>query len=233
MSEFRAGFAIRHQAAADVLKRAFAVPDPFAETGVAPTAPRTPQPRHYSPAAPGQRPTEGWDPFDAAAEPSGFLDPIAAAHAAGVAEGQAAERAARAAADAREAALVADLSAALAKGAQMDRDALATQLRQTVMLLVARIVGEAGVDADLLAGRIAAAADVIADSAESAMIRMHPADVAMMEGRLAPSLFAVGDASLERGAFVIESASTLVEDGPRHWLDQLAQAIDRVPLPPR
>ena len=42
----------------------------------------------------------------------------------------------------------------------------------------------------------------------------------------------VGDPHLARGAFVIESASTIVEDGPDLWLEQLAQAIDRVPIPP-
>jgi flagellar assembly protein FliH len=30
---------------------------------------------------------------------------------------------------------------------------------------------------------------------------------------------------------VLESASTIVEDGPELWLEQLAQAIDRVAVP--
>ena len=70
-----------------------------------------------------------------------------------------------------------------------------------------------------------------ADSAESAMLRVHPDDVALLEGKLPRSVFAVGDAAVTRGSFVLESASTIVEDGPELWLEQLAQAIDRVAVP--
>jgi flagellar assembly protein FliH len=44
-------------------------------------------------------------------------------------------------------------------------------------------------------------------------------------------VFAVGDVHVARGSFVLESASTIVEDGPELWLEQLAQAIDRVAVP--
>ena len=54
---------------------------------------------------------------------------------------------------------------------------------------------------------------------------------ALLEGRLPATIFAVGDAAIARGSFVMESASTIVEDGPELWLDQLAQAIDRVAVP--
>ena len=93
------------------------------------------------------------------------------------------------------------------------------------------LVGEAGVSADLLAARVEAAADLLADKAESALLRVHPADVALLDGKLPPTIFAAGDAAVARGSFVLESASTVVEDGPTLWLDQLALAIDRVPLP--
>jgi len=36
---------------------------------------------------------------------------------------------------------------------------------------------------------------------------------------------------VERGGFVLESASTIVEDGPELWLEQMAQAIERVAMP--
>ena len=54
----------------------------------------------------------------------------------------------------------------------------------------------------------------------------------LVEGKLPTTLFAVGDASIARGSFVLESASTIVEDGPDRWLDQLTQAIERVAVPP-
>ena len=108
---------------------------------------------------------------------------------------------------------------------------MAAQLRQTVLLLVTRIVGDVGVAADRLAARVDVAADLLSDAAESAMLRVHPDDVALLDGRLPATIFPIGDASVSRGSFVLESASTVVEDGPALWMEQLAAAIDRVPLP--
>ncbi len=189
-------------------------------------------PKHFSPADGGTRPTEGWDPLDAEAAPTPFIDPIETAHAAGYADGLAAAAAATRESGDRDKALLVELAAALANGHQLDRERIARQLRQTVMLLVTRLVGETGIAADVLAGRIEAAADLLADASESAMLRLNPADLPLVEGSLPKSIFAIGDAAVARGAFVLESASTLVEDGPELWLEQLAQAIDRVPVPP-
>ena len=72
---------------------------------------------------------------------------------------------------------------------------------------------------------------MLADAGESALLRVHPDDVALLDGRLPDTIFAAGDAGVERGGFVLESASTVVEDGPERWLEQLAQAIDRIPVP--
>jgi flagellar assembly protein FliH len=99
------------------------------------------------------------------------------------------------------------------------------------MLLLSRLVGEVGVSPELLAGRIGAATELLADAGESALLRVHPDDVALLKGRLPDTIFAAGDPGVERGGFVLESASTVVEDGPERWLEQLAQAIDRIPVP--
>lgn len=238
MSDFAPGFAGRHRAAAHVLQRAFAGPVGFAPSDAsrigrgdfdAPAGPK-----HFSPADPDANPTEGWDPFapDAQAESTGFVDPIAAAHAAGVAEGRAQAIAEIEDVHAREAALLDQVSTALSKGAHFDRERMAGHLRQTVLHLVTRLVGEAGVAPDVLAQRITAAVDLLADNAESALLRLHPDDVALVEGKLPANVFPVGDPHIARGGFTIESASTIVEDGPDLWLEQLAQAIDRVPIPP-
>ena len=225
MSEaFVAGFAARHAVAAGILQAAFAPPP-----GFAPAAP-VGGPRHFHPADPANKPTEGWDPLDAEAEPSPFIDPLHAAHAAGYAEGLAAAATAAAATRTRDEALLTGVASAL--GGNIDREAIAAQLRQTVLLLVTRIVGDVGVAADRLAQRIEVAADMLTDSAESAMLRVHPDDLPLLEGRLPATIFPVSDAGLSRGGFVLESASTVVEDGPALWLEQLASAIDRVPLPP-
>lgn len=241
MSDFAPGFAGRHRAAAHVLQRAFSAPERFAPTAVdtigrrrresdAPAAPR-----HFAPANPDADPTEGWDPFAADTPqqaPATFSDPIADAHAQGFAEGRAAALAEAEQAREREMALLQQVSDALAAGAHFDRERMAGQLRQTVLHLVTKLVGEVGIAPDILAGRIQAATEMLAESAESALIRVHPDDVALLEGKLPRSILPVGDPHIARGGFIVESASTIVEDGPDLWLEQLAYAIDRVPIPP-
>ncbi len=239
MSEFAPGFAGRIHAAAHVLQRAFGDGAAFAAADVGSIGRRgfeepAVSPRHFSPADPGANPTEGWDPFtaEAPAHPGPFIDPIAAAHDAGFAEGRAAALAEIEKAEAREAALLGQVSQALAAGAHFDRERMAGHLRQTVLHLVQRMIGEAGVAPDILAGRITAAVDLLADGAESALLRLHPDDVPLVQGKLPTTIFPVGDPHVARGSFVVESASTIVEDGPEIWLEQLALAIDRVPIPP-
>lgn len=225
MSEFVAGFAARHAVAAAILQSAFAPP-----AGFAPAASReAPGPKHFHPADRSEKPTAGWDPLDAEAEPSEFIDPLQTAHAAGYAEGLAAAAAAAAEVRTRDEALLTGVATALGKG--IDREAIAEQLRRTVLMLVTRVVGDVGVAADRLAQRVDVAAEMLSDSAESAMLRIHPDDVALLEGRLPATIFPVGDVNLSRGSFVLESASTVVEDGPALWLEQLASAIDRAPIP--
>lgn len=248
MSEFVAGFAARHDTAANLLQAAFAPPAGFTPRDMWATLERAMGgereearsrpasaggPKHFSPADPGgEKPTQGWDPLDTQVEPSGFIDPVETAHAAGYAEGLAAAAAAARESGDRDRALLTELTAALANGHQLDRDRIAGQLRQTVLLLVGRLVGECGVAPAVLNGRIEVAAEMLADASESALLRLHPDDLPLVDGSLPKSIFAAGDASLSRGSFVLESASTLVEDGPELWLGQLAAAIDRVPVPP-
>ena len=239
---FTAGFASRHTTTAHVLASAFAPPSGFAAADireratVRPTNFASPNfssepstPRHFSPADKDVNPTAGWDPLDPVSE-SSFIDPLADAHAAGYAEGLAAAAAAVQETAMRDGALLGDLATALGND-RIDRDRVAAQLRQTVLFLVSKLVGEVGIAPDVLAGRIETAAELLSDSAESALLRVHPDDVALLEGRLPKTIFAAGDPGVARGSFVLESASTIVEDGPELWLDQLAQAIDRVPVP--
>ena len=226
-SGFTAGFAARHAAASDLLQAAFAPPVGFAPRDIRDRA----APRHFSPADRASNPTEGWNPLDADAAPTPFVDPIETAHAAGYAEGVAAAALAARENAGRDTALMIDLAAALTAGGQLDRERMARQLRQTVMFLVTKTIGDTGIVAGLLAARIEAATELLADAAESALLRVHPDDVTLLEGHLPKAVFAAGDASIPRGSFVLESASTVVEDGPELWLEQLAHAIDHVPVP--
>ncbi len=236
---FVAGFAARHDLPPPALAQAFAPPTGFVVTDLVATprsfSPHAPAPaaapKHFSPADRAANPTQGWDPLACEAGDNAYLDPLVAAHAAGYAEGLAAAAAEAQAHSARDQALLADLAQGLVAGAHIDRGPLAERLRATVLHLVQRLVGEVGIAPDILAARIGAATDCLADASESAMLRVHPDDVALLEGRLPQTVFAVGDAALARGSFVLESASTVVEDGPESWLNQLAQAIDKVPTP--
>lgn len=244
MSSFSAGFVPRQDAAARALQQAVSSdPKGFAPADMKARAagrvrPKSfsPEgavaaPKGFSPADPAQDPTEGWDPFDPNAEPSGFVDPIDAARSAGFAEGVAhAVTLAREEAE-RNIALLQSVTHALQQAGRIDRDQLARRLREAVLTLVSKLVGDVGVSADLLIGRIEAACDLLVDSAEAATLRVHPADLPMIADKLPKTVSPIGDEAIERGGFVLESASTIVEEGPELWIEQLAQAIDRVAVP--
>lgn len=194
-------------------------------------SPMADAPRHFSPADPQADPTEGWDMLDAAADAPACLEQIEAARAEGYEEGiAAATRAAQAAAE-RDQAILDAIAMEIRGGGAVDRAALATALRRTVMLLVSQLVGETGVSADLLAARVQAATDLLADASEAAMLRVHPLDLPLLEGRLPDTIFPCGDSAIERGSFLLEAASTIVEDGPALWLEQVSAAIERAAVP--
>ncbi len=227
---FIAGFASRHDAAGAALRQAFsAKTGAFAPRDMTPEPP--PAPKHFEPADRQTDPTEGWDPFDASQPSTGFIDPVEAARTAGFEEGVAAAMAETRANMDRDRAMLESLVAAINDDARVDRDRLAAHLRQTVLHLVTLMVGETGIDGDLLGRRVTMAAGMLGDDAESALVRVHPDDVLLVEGKLPTNIFAAGDATVARGSFVLESSATIVEDGPDLWLEQLVLAIDRAALP--
>lgn len=252
MSEgFVAGFVPRHRVDPAVISGAaenlpFAPIDLAARAGPAPRAaetatsapgpksfsPRPVGPKHFSPAPePDPEPAEApaWDLRSA--DPHAFGDPIERARADGFEEGVAHARALAEADRARDLALLHDLASRLGNAGRIDRDALATQLRATVLALARQLVGEVALPAERLAARAEAATALIADAAESAVLHLHPEDVALVKPHLPPTLHPLADEAVARGHFVLEAAATLVEDGPSHWLDQLEVAIERVALP--
>lgn len=194
-----------------------------------------PEPKHFRPANPGTNPTEGWDPFDPLGEKAGVatdvFDPVEAARAAAFAEGMAAAE--RMAADRGEADAQAlgQLVGLLEMMSAFDRDALASRLRQTVLFLVTRLVGEVGVSSDLLTQRIEAAVGLLSDHSEMAQLRLNPADLVMVDGHQPARVTLIADEAIGRGGFRIETRATSVEDSPTAWLAQLSAALDRAALP--
>ncbi len=228
---FVAGFAPRQDDAAVRLQRVFAErPAGFAPGDLIARIEEAFASKPVSP-APVEPEAPSLDPVAAAMAEEPPLDPLIEAHQAGYDAGYAAARAENDAQTARDLVLLEGIAAALKSDERVDRECIARQLRQTVLHLVARLVGETGISADLLAGRVEAASDLLADASESAILRVNPADVALLEGRLPETVFAVGDAHLARGSFVLEAASTIVEDGPELWLEQLTRALDKVAVP--
>lgn len=247
MSDFSEGFAARHDAAAGALHQAFAAaaegPRGFQPADLKAKAsgkkpksfsPAANPPKHFSPADRERDPTEGWDPLSAEVDDkaTNFIDPLETARIAGFEEGVAHARQLAAQDASRDEALMTGLAAALADAGRLDRDAIARKLRQTLLLLVTRLIGDVGIDEDLLTRRITAAVDLLADKAEATVLRLNPGDIALIADKLPPRLAPVGDALIDRGSFVLESASTIVEDGPDLWIEQLTQAIERVAVPP-
>lgn len=242
---FAAGFVPRHDPRAHA-QLALIASDPFApadlkarashgrhrtahsEAGPSPFSPQPVGPRH----ADADHAPEGDGLAEFPSEGGAFVDPIEQARAHGFAEGLAHARALAAEQTERDAALITSIAAALQSPDRIDREAVARQLRETVLFLLAKMVGEVGVPADILAARVEAATGLLADGAESALLRVNPDDVALLEEKLPPTIFPIGDAAVARGSFVLEAASTIVEEGPELWLEQLAAAIDRVALPP-
>ena len=154
------------------------------------------------------------------ANDAGFTRPAATAQAAACIEGMAATVAELDGARAHDRAMLIELAAALRSGGGADREQIARQLREAV-----RLLGTGLIAPDTLARRIELAAERLADSNESALLRLHPDDVAPLEGKLPTTVFAIGDAGVGRGSFVLESASAIIEDRPEQWLEQLAQAM--------
>ena len=167
-------------------------------------------------------PPESVTPTDIRSLPndSVFAKPVATAQAAACIEGMAATVADLGETRAHDRAMLSELAVALRSGGAADREQIARQLRQAVRLLASGLVAS-----DILARRIELAAERLADSNESALLRLHPDDVGPLEGKLPITVFAIGDAGVGRGSFVLESASAIIEDRPEQWLEQLAQAM--------
>jgi len=256
MSDFTAGFASRLDEAARALALSYAVE---AEEGFSPrdlkaraggsTSRRPTASARPDGGEPGFSPQPVGARFaqaaadaaaEAAADPDGFsptepahfVDPIAEARAEGYAQGFHEGHEQGELERERDQATLRALGDALKSAERLDRDLIAGRLRQTVLFLVSKIIGDTGISPDLLTRRIEAATDLIADGAENATLRVNPEDLPLLKDTLPVGIHPLGDALIERGGFVLESPSTLVEDGPDLWLEQLAQAIERVGVPP-
>ena len=239
---FVAGFAARHDLPRRARRRRsrplpgssdrLRGPTPCPARIEAPTA-AAGTPTHFSPADPRRNPTAGWDPLDPRRERE-RLRRSARRRARRRLCRRACRRAqpSTQATPTRDRALLAGLADALVAGRRIDRDRVARAAApdRAAPGHAARRRGRASrPTCSPPASRPRPIC--LADAAESAMLRVHPDDVALLEGACPPPSSRSATPRVARGSFVLESASTIVEDGPELWLDQLAAAIDRVPAP--
>lgn len=104
---------------------------------------------------------------------------------------------------------------------------LAAMLAETVERLVRQIVGEVSLDGDLLLQRASAVAALVAEDAAPTRMRLHPDDLARLEGADLP-VERVADPLLAPGTVLLEAGDGWIEDGPEVGLEKLRIALDRM-----
>ena len=161
-------------------------------------------------------------PAPTAPEPE---DPIAVAFAEGFAAGsnealEAAEAAAYAAAEARE-----KLDFSFAKLDADLAEELRHQLIETVTALCESVLHPLALDADALARRVETAVAMFVRADDERVIRLHPDDLRLLDGKLPADWQFIADPALARGALRVETASGGVEDGPTQWRTAIAEAL--------
>jgi flagellar assembly protein FliH len=153
------------------------------------------------------------------------VDPIATAFAEGFAAGsnealEAAETAALNAAQARE-----KLNASFVKLDAELAETLRHKLLETVTALCESVLHPLALDTEALARRIETAVAMFSRADDERVVRLHPDDLDLLAGTLPADWQFSPDASLERGALRIETASGGVEDGPAQWRAAITEAL--------
>lgn len=162
----------------------------------------------------------------AAAPPEDLLFDRAELDAA-YADGLAAGRAEAEAEAAASAAARAELGLALSKLDDELGEALAARLAQAVMALCEATMAPYAIDTDSLQRRCVVAAARVGEGIIDASLRLHPADIDLLDPAFASTWHIVPDAGLERGSVVFDMAEGAIEDGPAQWRDALEEALLR------
>ncbi|WP_159977370.1 MULTISPECIES: FliH/SctL family protein [unclassified Novosphingobium] len=152
-------------------------------------------------------------------------DLVAEAYARGFADGHAqASEAAEAHAIAMAAAHEALALAFTRLDASLEED-LRLRLRDTVAALCEAALAPLAIDEAALIQRITRAVSMLARADDERVVRLHPADIALISERMSAEWQVVPDASLERGTVRVEGSAGGVEDGPASWRMAIAEAL--------
>lgn len=107
---------------------------------------------------------------------------------------------------------------------------LAAVLTETVTRLVRQIVGEVKIDAATLQERAETIAELVTAESGPARLRMHPDDIAMLDG-VDFGIPLAGDHHLASGTIILETGEGWIEDGPQVRLARLRAQLDNMGLP--
>lgn len=102
---------------------------------------------------------------------------------------------------------------------------LRLRLRDTVAALCEAALGPLALDEVALVGRIERAVAMLARADDTRVVRLHPADIALVSERFHADWTVQGDPSLERGTVRVETPTGGVEDGPAAWRLAIAEAL--------
>ncbi|WP_239805217.1 FliH/SctL family protein [Croceicoccus hydrothermalis] len=121
-------------------------------------------------------------------------------------------------------AIRARLAGALTRLDADERGRFAERLRETVMLLCEAVLGEAAGDAELLKTRCDRAIAALADG-EPPVLRMHPADIEMLDEEYRLSRSIIVDPAMKRGDLRAEQGGGGVVCGPADWMVAVRAAV--------
>jgi len=107
---------------------------------------------------------------------------------------------------------------------------LAAVLAETVARFVRQIVGEVKIDPAMLKERAETIAEMVTAESGPARLRMHPEDIAMLDG-VDLGLPMAPDHHLTSGTIILETGEGWIEDGPQVRLARLRSQLDNMGLP--
>lgn len=99
------------------------------------------------------------------------------------------------------------------------------RLRETVLILCEKTLQPLATDPEALSERVSCALMLLRRTEDERILRLHPADIALLKGRLPETVKIEPDPSLERGELRIETSEGGVEDGPGQWRRALCEAL--------
>lgn len=105
------------------------------------------------------------------------------------------------------------------------QEQLATRLAETVCALCEATLAPLATDPAALQKRCVDAAGMVGEGIIDASLRLHPADIALLDPGFASTWHIVPDVGLERGSVQFDMAEGAVRDGPAQWRLALREAL--------